>query len=394
MKIIYALFLILTAQSVYSQIDYNKLIIGRNNGTKTLHDGNVTNTFGFAESLGELIDVPGPTIYINEGDSVEIDFWNMSQGAPHTIHLHGLDVNQQNDGVGALSFDVYHMTHGFYKFKAPHPGTYLYHCHVVSTIHVQAGMFGVLVVRPEDGNPNQVWTGGEMYDKELIITSSEIDTNWHTDAVLDHPYDTLNPIPIMVPDNYEPQYFMVSGMSDSQLSNTSNYYWAAENSKVYLRQSNIGYYGTRYIYPSSVSARTISSDGRQLPSEQVYDTLEVYPGERYGTMIQLGSNPLYSIDVEYFNLNTNVVESTQTYTIRTSTTGLEEASTASFKVYPVPSSSGVFYSSNEFDETYSVYSITGTKVLENKSKKIDLSAHPSGVYILNYKGETKKLIIN
>ena len=393
MKKLYFLFIILATQNVYAQIDYSKLIVGRNNGTKTLHDGNVTNTFGFAESLGELIDVPGPTIYFNEGDSIEIDFWNMSQGAPHTIHLHGLDVNQQNDGVGALSFDVYHMQHGFYKFKAPHAGTYLYHCHVVSTIHVQAGMFGVLIVRPEDGNPNQVWTGGETYDKELIITSSEIDTNWHTDAVLDHPYDTLNPVPVMIPDDYTPQYFMVSGMSDTQLSDPTNYYWAAENASVYLRQSNAGYYGTRYIYPASVSARTVSSDGRPLPAEQINDTLEVYPGERYGTMIQLGSDPFYTIDVEYFNLNTNEVESTQTYTIRTSMAGIEELNSSSLRVYPVPSSTGVFYSSDEFQTAYQVYSITGNKVYEGSSTIIDLSDQPEGMYILHYQGQTKKLVI-
>ena len=145
--------LILTAISLftidcYSQIDYSKLIIGRNNGTMVLHDGNITDIFGFAETLGESISLPGPTINITEGDSVQIDFWNVSQGAPHTIHLHGLDVNQENDGVPALSYEVHHMDHGYYKFKAPHPGTYIYHCHVVSTIHVQAGMYGVIIVKP------------------------------------------------------------------------------------------------------------------------------------------------------------------------------------------------------------------------------------------------------
>ena len=394
MKKLYFILAFLAVQNTYAQIDYSKTIIGRNTGTKTLHDGNITKIMGFAESLGELIDAPGPTLYMNEGDSVRIDFWNVSQGAPHTIHLHGLDVNQQNDGVGALSFEVFHQEHGFYNFKAPHAGTYMYHCHVVSTIHVQAGMFGVLVVRPTDGNPNQAWTGGETYDKELIITSSEIDTNWHTEAVLDHEHDTINPVPMIVPDDYTPQYFMVSGLSNTQLSDPLNFYWAGENQKVYLRLINAGYYGMRYIYPSSVSARTISSDGRPLPTEQIYDTLEVYPGERYGTMLQLGSDPFYTVDVEYFNLNTNVVESTQTYTIRTSMADVETLNKVTFDVFPVPSNSGLFYSSNEFETDYEVYSITGNKIYKGKASVIDLSKQPKGVYILNYQGETKKLIID
>ena len=393
MRVIYSLLLVVFVQQLNAQIDYTKLIIGRNTGVKTLHDGNLTNIFGFAESLGELIDIPGTTIYVNEGDSIDIDFWNVSQGAPHTIHLHGLDVNQENDGVPALSFEVHHMDHGHYKFKAPHAGTYMYHCHVVSTIHVQAGMYGVIVVRPQDGNTLQAWTGGEMYDKEIIVTSSEIDTNWHTEAVLDHEHDTVNPVPIFVPDDYIPQYFLVNGWSDGQLADPTNYYWAAENAKVYLRQINAGYYGTRYIFPASVNARTISSDGRPLPAEYIYDTLEVYPGERYGTMLQLGSDPFYTVDVEYFNLNTGIVESTQTYTIRTSMAGLVENSHSTFNVYPVPSGTGIFHSSEEFKSNYTVHSITGSLILESDSKTINISKQPEGVYILHYNGEVKKLII-
>ena len=186
MKRLLFISLLLIGLNTEAQIDYSKLIIGRTTGQKDLHDGNSTRIMGFAETLSEEIDIPGPTIYMNEGDSVEIDFWNMSQGAPHTIHLHGLDVDQANDGVPNLSFDVHHMDHGYYRFKAPHAGTYLYHCHVVSTIHVQAGMYGVIIVRPPSGDANTTWDGGETYDREFIWTSSEIDTNWHTNAVLDH----------------------------------------------------------------------------------------------------------------------------------------------------------------------------------------------------------------
>ena len=121
-----------------SQQDLNFLLIARNTGEKILTNNDTIRVFGFAQSLGEQPGVPGPTLEMNEGDSVHIDLWNVSQGAPHTIHLHGLDVDQQNDGVPHLSFDVHHMDHGYYHFKAPHAGTYLYHCHVASTIHVHS----------------------------------------------------------------------------------------------------------------------------------------------------------------------------------------------------------------------------------------------------------------
>ena len=55
------------------------MIIGRNTGAKLLADGTTTRVFGFAETLSGAIDVPGPTIYMNEGDSVNIDFWNETE---------------------------------------------------------------------------------------------------------------------------------------------------------------------------------------------------------------------------------------------------------------------------------------------------------------------------
>ena len=141
-------FFVATSLSAMAQEVVNHLLIARNLGEKVMHDGLSLRTFGFAQTLNEQPPIPGPTLYANEGDSVVLDLFNVSQGAPHTIHLHGLDVNQENDGVPHLSFEVHHMDHGFYYFVAPHPGTYFYHCHVVSSIHVQAGMYGVFIVKP------------------------------------------------------------------------------------------------------------------------------------------------------------------------------------------------------------------------------------------------------
>ena len=389
MKRLLFISLVLIGLNTEAQIDYSKLIIGRTTGQKDLHDGNSTRIMGFAETLSEEIDIPGPTIYMNEGDSVEIDFWNMSQGAPHTIHLHGLDVDQANDGVPNLSFDVHHMDHGYYRFKAPHAGTYLYHCHVVSTIHVQAGMYGVIIVRPPSGDANTTWDGGETYDREFIWTSSEIDTNWHTNAVLDH--DTVGPV--MIPSSYTPQYFFNSGFSGTDLTDVTNFYTAAENDKVYLRLSNIGYYGVRYIFPSSVNARTLSSDGRPLATDFVSDTITIMPGERFGTMVQLGSDPLYPVTMEHFNLNNQIVESAQTVTIRTSQANITDINLIQKPlIYPNPSKNGLFYHVNGFDEKFEVQNILGQKISQDNTEFIDLSNESSGIYFVNYKGNNIRIV--
>ena len=164
MKKLFFFLLLFPVFASQAQIDTTVLVIGRTTGTQYFPDGNYATIFGFIYDIIYPVEIPGPTLTFTEGDSVEIDFWNFSQGAPHTIHLHGLDVNQENDGVPMLSFVVNHMEHGYYKFKAPHPGLYLYHCHVLSPLHVQAGMYGMIVIEPASGL-NEAWLGGPQYDK-------------------------------------------------------------------------------------------------------------------------------------------------------------------------------------------------------------------------------------
>lgn len=382
---------LLLSAPVMSQIDYTKLIIGRNSGTHTFYNGEQTRIFGFAETLGEPINIPGPIIEVNSGDSVKIDFWNVSQGAPHTIHLHGLDVDQQNDGVGMLSFEVEHMEHGYYYFKAPHPGTYLYHCHVGSTIHLQAGMYGLIIVRPNSGNELLNWEGGENYDREFPLLASEIDTVWHNDTILDHEHN--DSMPLYVPNTFKPQYFLVNGKSDTQLTDPLNYLFALQNEKVCMRLANIGYYGVRYIFPATLSARTVASDGRPFPVEVVNDTVEVLPGERYETFLQLGTEQFYPFVVEHFNLNTQEVESSQQMTIQTSLSEITENNTDNLQIYPNPSD-GIFTIGGEISERYTISSIEGKVIIHSTDKTIDLSLAKSGIYLLRYKESSFILVKN
>jgi hypothetical protein len=322
----------------FAQQNINMLFIARNTGEKVLATNDTIRIFGFAQTLGAQPGVPGPTIIANEGDSVHIDLWNVSQGAPHTIHLHGLDVDQENDGVPHLSFEVGHMEHGFYHFKAPHAGTYLYHCHVASTIHVQAGMYGLIIIKPTDGS-NTTWNGGFEYTNENSFFMSEIDTNWHTDSVLLHEHDTtLSIMPVAIPE-FHPQYFLINGLSDQQLVDSNVVMNSAVDQIDYTRLTNIGYCGLRVIYPAQLNARIIDSDGRPLPTEEVSDTVYVYPGERYGVLTQPSVEFQDQIIFEYFNLNTMLLKGTQVVPVDVS--GFAELATIatqefSFKIVPNP----------------------------------------------------------
>jgi FtsP/CotA-like multicopper oxidase with cupredoxin domain len=363
----------------FGQIDQNMLLIGRNSGTHLLDDGNSTRIFGFATTLVDPIRIPGPTLEVKSGDSVKLDFWNMSQGAPHTVHLHGLDVDQQNDGVGMLSFEVEHSQHGYYYFKAPHPGTYLYHCHVGSSIHLQAGMYGMVIVRPSDGNSLLNWDGGESYDREFSLLASEIDTVWHNDTILDHVHDST--MALYTPDTFTPQYFLVNGLSGVQLQVPENYLVAMPNEKVFLRLANIGYYGVQYIFPSELNARVVASDGRPLPTEELTDTVIVLPGERYEVFVQLGQNQQYPLLVEHFNLNTGLVESSQALTIHTSLALLENKEYPEKWVYPNPTEGIVTWKE---PDGFQLKNAIGCLLLSGFGNKVDLSGYHDGMYYLYF----------
>jgi FtsP/CotA-like multicopper oxidase with cupredoxin domain len=287
----------------------NVFLIGRTLGDKIIANGDTLRVFGFAPNLGAHPPIPGPLIEANQGDSVHIDFWNVSQLHHHTIHLHGLDVNQQNDGVPMLSFEVDHMEHGFYHFKAPHAGTYLYHCHVGSTIHLQAGMYGPIIIRPSDGS-NTTWDGGYAFDTETMMFMSEFDTFWHSDSILDHPHDTTAMLDTLEVPRYNPDNFLINGLSDHQLEDSIEL-----NSKTdfvnYFRLVNIGYCSNRVIFPASLGAQIIDSDGRPLPSVEMNDTVDIYPGERYGVLVESNVAILDSIEVYYYDMMTGAIKDTQ-----------------------------------------------------------------------------------
>ena len=321
-----------------AQNDVDVFLIARNTGEKVLSNNDTIRVFGFAENLGSQPGVPGPTIIANEGDSVHIDVWNVSQGAPHTIHLHGLDVNQQNDGVPHLSFDIPHMDHGFYHFKAPHAGTYLYHCHVASTIHVQAGMYGLIIIKPANGS-NTTWNNGYYFHHEFSYFLSEIDTTWHTDAVLEHAHDTSFAVHYVEIPKFDPQFFLINGFSDQQLAQNQVVLNSEAGSRNYIRLTNIGYCGTRVILPTSLNAKIIDSDGRPLPQIEYSDTVYVYPGERYGVLTETSAEFTDSIEFQYFDLNTGQIKNSQFVPINIAgfnKVAVEKVSSAQVKLSPNP----------------------------------------------------------
>jgi FtsP/CotA-like multicopper oxidase with cupredoxin domain len=136
---------------------------------------------------------PAPLIRVTEGDLVHVKLEPSKR--VHTIHHHGMEPDPRNDGVGHTSFEV--SGSYTYQFKPDvgvkgnpnlgSAGSYFYHCHVNTVLHVQMGMAGPLVIDPvpEPGLPvgtRRAFVDGPLYDvaTEALLAPYAVDPRWHT----------------------------------------------------------------------------------------------------------------------------------------------------------------------------------------------------------------------
>ncbi len=93
---------------------------------------------------------PGPLIEATEGDLLEVRVHNESVDDGISVHWHGVDVPNAEDGVAGVTQDAIGAGEDYvYRFVVDDPGTYWYHSHQVSHTQVLRGLYGPLVVRPK-----------------------------------------------------------------------------------------------------------------------------------------------------------------------------------------------------------------------------------------------------
>ena len=93
--------------------------------------------------------VPAPTLYWREGDTVTLHVTNRLPDYS-SVHWHGILLPANMDGVPGLSFDGIAPGETFtYQFKVKQSGTYWYHSH--SRFQEQTGLYGPIVILPKEG---------------------------------------------------------------------------------------------------------------------------------------------------------------------------------------------------------------------------------------------------
>jgi FtsP/CotA-like multicopper oxidase with cupredoxin domain len=146
-------------------------------GFAVMGDGHEMYTFGFSDMTGiPPADVmsegtlaatqPAPTIEVKEGDRLYLTITNVGMVMrpdlfdAHTVHFHGFpNASAVFDGVPDASLAVNMGSSITYFYEIVEPGTFIYHCHVEATEHMQMGMLGQLFVRPAQDGQTKTWRG-------------------------------------------------------------------------------------------------------------------------------------------------------------------------------------------------------------------------------------------
>lgn len=169
-------------------------------GRVTTPDGSNLLMWGYActscvaPAPNNVAQYPGPTLIVNQGDTVTVTLTNhltlppTAAGAPVeavpnvSIVFPGQDnVTATGGFVGSLTREARAGTADLvtYTFKANRPGTYIYHSGTRQDLEIEMGLFGAIVVRPT-GYPKRAYADpATAFDREYLFVTSEMDPSIH-----------------------------------------------------------------------------------------------------------------------------------------------------------------------------------------------------------------------
>ncbi|WP_406861063.1 multicopper oxidase family protein [Streptomyces sp. HUAS MG47] len=119
--------------------------------TTTLASGEKVAALAFNGSL------PGPELRMKRGELVEVTLVNQNVPEGVTVHWHGVDVPNAEDGVAGVTQNAVRPgQRHVYRFRPPRAGTFWYHSHQQSSTVVTRGLFGALIVEEPGARPEGV----------------------------------------------------------------------------------------------------------------------------------------------------------------------------------------------------------------------------------------------
>ncbi|MBI5310876.1 MAG: copper oxidase [Actinobacteria bacterium] len=214
--------------------------------------------------------VPGPEIRVRNGERVRVKFTNKLP-EPTTVHWHGVDVPNSQDGVPGVTQDpIQPGASQTYEFTARPAGdrngsgTFLYHSHFEEDRQMPAGLAGSLIIEPPAGE------AAPKNEHTLIV--SEWTVNPSTGRVRG----------TMPMEGMLPNFFTINGKSfpDTEPINIK----AGE--KTYVRLINAGQFA-HPLHLHGTAFRVVARDGHPSQDRSLRDTLTLESGERADVEFEL-----------------------------------------------------------------------------------------------------------
>jgi len=167
-------------------------------------------------STGTLLaNLPAPTIVLEQGQEFYLSLTNVGMVMrpdlfdPHSVHFHGFpNASAIFDGLPDTAVSINLGATLSYYYNVVEPGTFMYHCHVEASEHMQMGMLGNLYVKAAQNKlPSQTFLpsgfvhtqwdentqtgnryvyndgdGSTAYDVEFPIQMSGLDPIFHDNS--------------------------------------------------------------------------------------------------------------------------------------------------------------------------------------------------------------------
>lgn len=285
---------IIKANAAIDGVVGNSFSLTAKEGYISTPDGNSIYMWGYAIN-GGMMQYPGPTLILNQGDTITITLTN-ELNMPVSIIFPGQDGVMATGGIpGKITREAPPQGSVTYSFAALRPGTYIYHSGTDPDLQVEMGLFGAIIVRPsgydEMNNRIAYEHQDSAYDYEYLFLLSEIDPRYHQLAEVGR-YNEIDTT------TFFPVYWFINGRAapDTMLPANATYLpnqpyncmpVARPNEKILMRMIGAG----RDAHPFHTHGnhhRIIARDGRLLTSDlqnnginlvETHFTTTVVPGQ-------------------------------------------------------------------------------------------------------------------
>ena len=338
--------------------------LGAGDGFVNMADGKSQYIFGFSDLTGmattprdrnNAVDImaegtlaamfPAPPIVLDEGDELYLTLTNVGMMMrpdlfdPHSVHYHGFpEAAPIFDGVPDASISINMGSSLTYYYKLNDPGTYMYHCHVEATEHMQMGMLGNLYIRPAQDGTSFLYGGKNYtkfayndgdgstgYDVDFPIQIGSFDSAFHDASI------TVQPLPFAL---MEDDYPMLNGrgypdtVNPNQLSaptenggkvsqKESSLITASAGQRILLRISNLNVTRFYTLASMGVTMQVVGKDAKLLrgpDGKNLYyqtNSVTLGGGESVDAIVEVppGATPgttyfLYTTNLNYLSNNT------------------------------------------------------------------------------------------